>query len=191
MTTAHSSHAVTEGPFPSDTGGVGRREPVIEVPGPLGRELFTEPNRDVINYTHIERVNGSSGPLIPREGRLFFFMPALMPAREHFTVLQKWEGYVTEVRGVTFRARLQGLRGEESDQEAEIFMEEVSPEDRDLIEAGAVFYWTIGYLDRPSGRLRVSHIRFRRLPVWSERELDAAKEAASHLKNLLNDRTPA
>jgi len=151
MTIAHSSQAVTEVSSPLDTGGIPRTEPVMDIPGPRSSEWFTEQNRDFMNYTHTDRENGSSEPFAPKQASYFYFTPAAKPLREYFLALQKWEGYVTEVGSVTFRARLHVLLGEGSDQEAEIYIEEISPADRGLIEPGAVFYWTIGYWIGPRG----------------------------------------
>lgn len=106
---------------------------------------------------------------------------------EHFVALQKWEGYVTAVLEETFRARLIPMKGQGGDQEAEIFLQEIDEKDRELIEPGAVFYWSIGYDDRPSGRQRASRIRFRRLPTWSASEIAHAERDAERIKSLLED----
>ena len=58
----------------------------------------------------------------------------------------------------------------------------MDPEDLDLLEPGAVFYWNIGYRDRPSGRERISTIRFRRLPVWTADELKVADQEAARVR---------
>ena len=90
-----------------------------------------------------------------------------------------------EVGEDTFLARLTPIVGEGPDQEAEIYLDEVDEEERSLIEPGAVFYWSIGYLDTPSGRKRQSVIRLRRLPAWTRRELEAARVEAARLRDLL------
>jgi hypothetical protein len=104
-----------------------------------------------------------------------------------FRTLQKWEGYVLSVGEDSFWARLVDLRHQESDSEAEILLEEVSLPDRDLVTPGAVFYWSIGYHDEPSGqRTRSSVVRFRRLPAWGERDLRAVQEEASQTEATLD-----
>lgn len=115
----------------------------------------------------------------------FLLSPLTAPqTKEFFRAIQKWEGYVLDVGPDTFRARLVSIVGEGPDQEAEIYLEEVDSDDQGLVQAGAVFYWTIGYLDRPSGRLRAAILRFRRLPAWSEAELNAARSEAKKLESL-------
>lgn len=105
--------------------------------------------------------------------------PAPKPAKEAFLALQRWEGIVTECLADSFLARLTDLTSEGPAEEVELSIHDVAPEDRSLVENGAVFYWSIGYRDDASGqRSRASTLRFRRLPVWSVAELEAAKERA-------------
>ena len=75
------------------------------------------------------------------------------PSKEdRFRVLQKWQGRVIEVGDKSFLAHLVTFCGEGPDQEAEIFFE-VAKYDHGLIEPGAMFYWSIGDLIRPTGTL--------------------------------------
>jgi hypothetical protein len=106
--------------------------------------------------------------------------------REDFNALQKWEGFVIEVKAETFTARLVRIKGNGPDQEAEIYLQEVDPEDIPLIKPGALFFWNIGYNKRPSGVMRASVLRFRRLPKWDQRDLKIAKNKAIELKGLLD-----
>lgn len=100
------------------------------------------------------------------------------PAR--FTLLRNWEGYVLDVTDDSFLARLVDISGNnEGDEEAEIFLSEVVEDDRPLVEEGAVFYWSLGYRDEPNGmRIRVSGVRFRRLPSDTDLELLRARARA-------------
>lgn len=151
-----------------------------------GETVLSEPNRDTADRTDVSRVNGTSNSLRIQLGQILLSPPMLPKAREYFLAMQRWEGHVIDVGHDTFRARLVPIIGEGSDQEAEIYTQEVAADDRSLIELGAVFYWSIGYLDKPSGRLRASIIRFRRLPVWSKRELENADAKADKLRGLLD-----
>lgn len=112
-----------------------------------------------------------------------FLEPAVWPVptveKETFIALQRWEGTVIECTEETFFARLHDLSSDGPDEEVELLMGDVPDEDRPLVEPGAVFYWSIGHLIKPSGeRPRISNLRFRRLPVWSASELKAAGERA-------------
>ena len=99
---------------------------------------------------------------------------------------ERWEGIVLEVEDGTFRARLVDLDRHAPDEDAEIYWSEVSDEDRDLVEPGAVFYWSIGYYtDRMGQRMRRSLVRFRRLPTWTKRELEDARHEAEKTAGIL------
>lgn len=103
-----------------------------------------------------------------------------------FETLQKWEGYVTNIKKDSFIATLIDLKNQVPDEEVEIGFEEIAKEDMELVKLGAVFYWNIGYHERHSGRERSSIIRFRRLPVWSQDEIDSDKLKAK-VKSIQND----
>ena len=141
----------------------------------LGYNLKSDTHNDYTSKIPVERYK----PLVDLPPK---------PIREFFDVRQKWEGYVLEVGEDSFLARLIPLKGDETELEAEIVLEEIDLEDRDLLEAGAVFYWNIGYLDRPDGRRSVSQIRFRRLPAWTKHEQEKAQEEASRLMKLFEDK---
>jgi hypothetical protein len=110
------------------------------------------------------------------------------PIVQHrFVLLQKWEGTVLQVLPEdSLFARLVDLSGSGPDEEAEFSLEEVSEADRLLVAPGAIFYWSIGYIDSLSGqRTRSSVIRFRRLPVWRAEDLERARRRAQRLSDLL------
>lgn len=102
------------------------------------------------------------------------------PAREsYFISLQKWQGVILDVFEETFLARLSDLDQQDPDEEAEILLDELSDDDLPLVSPGAVFYWHIGYhVDRSGQRKRASIIRFRRLPMWTAEEIEAARNDA-------------
>lgn len=107
---------------------------------------------------------------------------------DNFVSLQKWEGYVLKVLDDNYiLVRLVNLTDPgQPDEEAEIPIQELSFEDHELIEPGAVFYWNIGYLDRTSGqRERNSVIRFRRLPRWEAEDIEKAKVEAKRIRKKL------
>jgi hypothetical protein len=102
--------------------------------------------------------------------------------------IQSWEGVVLQVADDTFSVRVVDLRGDRAEEEMELEKQELSNFDLELLEPGAIFYWTVGYrLKLPRGaRERVSQIRFRRLPAWSRSELSAAEERAERLARELD-----
>ncbi len=148
------------------------------------QELAVSPNQSQTSETHDKGSAESSNLIALDISRYLPFAPVAYQSRETFRTIQKWEGYVLEVFEETFLARLTRLEGEGPDQEAEIYLEDLDNPDRALVTPGAVFYWSIGYLDKPSGRIRASIIRFRRLPGWTKAEIEAAAEAVQELKAL-------
>lgn len=101
-------------------------------------------------------------------------LPTPAPARHPFILLQQWEGVVaTEPREGEFSAVLRDLTNPTySEEQAMLSLEHVPPPDRKLVVPGAVFYWSVGYEDTPTGTRRtISVLRFRRLPAWTHGDM--------------------
>lgn len=98
--------------------------------------------------------------------------------------LQTWEGFVTQVEGEEFCARLSDLT-DQSDNDEEVVtlsLSEVDQDDRELVRPGGVFRWIIGYHQRPFERREsFSSIVFRRLPAWTAEDLRAAQVQSEKL----------
>lgn len=108
------------------------------------------------------------------------------PTPDYLLALQKWEGTVLSQSRDSFQARLTDRNRVGPDEEAEILLDEVSEDDLPLVTPGAVFYWSIGYhVGTNRQKKRVSIIRFRRLPAWTDKELEQANQQAEHLRDLL------
>ncbi len=117
-------------------------------------------------------------PVLPRTGN--------PRPQDRFVSLQKWEGAVLGVEHNSFFAKLVDLTQGSPEEEAEFCLDDVSEEDRPLLKPGAIFYWNIGYHDSRTGqRRKVSEIRFRRLPAWTAREIEAARREATRLGDLI------
>ena len=106
--------------------------------------------------------------------------------RTNFHTLQAWEGAVTAVNDRSFSVRLVDLTGNQPDEEADVDFEDVSKDERSLVKIGAVFLLHVGYATSEGGqRSRTAILRFRRLPVWTEKELSSAERAAQdHVENI-------
>lgn len=101
-----------------------------------------------------------------------------------FDLRQQWEGTIVDVGADSFTVTLKDLTDpSNSEESAELFLEDIGESDRDLVEPGAVFYWSVGYEDTSRGRERKSIIRFRRLPGWSRQEMDAVKAKTDELSS--------
>jgi hypothetical protein len=106
---------------------------------------------------------------------------------EAVLALQSWEGVVLAVSQDSFLVRVVDAGGEHDDEEVTVSKDELSDFDLDLLEAGAILYWTIGYRRRIGGaRERVSRMRLRRLPAWSSQQLEEAQQRAEDLERELD-----
>lgn len=104
-------------------------------------------------------------------------------------VLQQWEGTVVELGEGSFGARMKNLTDPAGPEEwATILLGEISEDERDRVQLGAIFYWSVGYLIEPYGQRRTaSTIYFRSLPAWSKGDLDRARVAADFYSDVLLD----
>lgn len=95
-----------------------------------------------------------------------------------FQALQEWEGYVLSVGETTFSARLLDLTGgdEVEKEEADLLIQDLKDDDRDLLVPDAIFRWSIGYLFIGGSKRRTSQIIFRRLPRWTDEEFNKADQ---------------
>ncbi len=107
-----------------------------------------------------------------------------------FHALQEWEGYVLEITGDEFTARLVDLTAgaTQEDEEATIPLEEIAENDHKRICPGSIFRWVIGYENLASGnKRRVSQIVFRDLPLMSTWDISEGKEWAQGIVESIKD----
>lgn len=106
--------------------------------------------------------------------------------QNNFVSLQKWEGYVVNVVGSIINVRVIDLTNDGTEEFAELYFDDIPDDDKELVVTGAVFYWSIGYLNTISGqRIRSSIIKFRRLPQWTSSELENIKHRVDDIKEKL------
>lgn len=125
-----------------------------------------------------------------RQDRTFRFKPLVRvtenvsPPRR-FKIVQQFEGVITSVGEDALWADLEDITDKNRPLEVvEISHEEFSISDRELLEAGSVFYWTIGFETSPAGQVRrVSEMRVKRNPAWSARDLEKARAKGDELFN--------
>ena len=119
------------------------------------------------------------------------FLDHLPKATTSFIVLQKWEGEVIEIneKEATFKASLidKTKKDKYIVEEAEMYIEDLSKDDKTLLKIGSRFYWYIGYLDDKNGqRTKVSHIYFVRTPKWNKYDIETLKKNAEELSQSLH-----
>jgi hypothetical protein len=100
-------------------------------------------------------------------------------------VLAEWDGYVEVVKPKYFVARMRGLKGDGvagKEEEAEIPISDVDPDDLSLLVIGGFFRLLISYETRRGGmRRRFTSVAFRRLPTYTQREIDDAEREAQKI----------
>lgn len=149
-----------------------RREMMKSFLGPVPEEGTT--GREAVEVTRQEG----------REAPVLWVEPSILD--ETAVALQSWEGEVLVVKEDGFVARLKNLVSEDFDEEIEMPLGEIAEDDKTLIEPGAFFYWSVGRETTAAGQVkRTSVVKFRRLPLWSMRELVDAKKKAADVRGLI------
>lgn len=100
-----------------------------------------------------------------------------------FKVLQQFECIVTDVLEGAVIAELIDLTDSSRPNEiAEIPLSDIPSSDQALLTPGCVFYWILGFETSVGGqRNRVSEIRVRRTPKWSENDIEAIESEGQEL----------
>lgn len=110
-------------------------------------------------------------------------VPPLRRSKERYRLLQHWVGVIQELTNdglvVTL---LDQMNPQNPDEEVRISLAEIPEQDHLLLKPGSVLYWSIGYReDQGRPRERYSRIRARRLPVWSEDDLERGRACAQQV----------
>lgn len=147
--------------------------------------LVSKHRRTASAATSLSRNNTAAGEV---EGSQELDSEGLRP-RNQTTVdlsvepIQEWEGYVTSVGRARFSARLIDVtkRKTHETEAAQFLISELSEDNIALLCEGAKFRWVIGTQFSNGRKRSVSELVFRRLPAWTRRELQSAKEEATQL----------
>lgn len=151
------------------------REEVSNAVQPAGESITSTLEDQSETKNDFSEIEGS--PII-------FFRPERVRDKP-FLSLQKWQGVVVEISNEYFKAKLFDLYNDSFEEIAEIPIEEVLPEDLELLKIGGIFYWNIGYEDPFGTRRRTSLILFRRLPELTKASIKRAElEAIKKFESL-------
>ncbi|KPM30888.1 Hypothetical protein I595_2865 [Croceitalea dokdonensis DOKDO 023] len=86
----------------------------------------------------------------------------ILTARDYSISSQKWIGIIEEIFLDTFKAKLIDQSREGTFEIGEFDIEDVSPDDKDFLIQGGVFYWSVGYEMVNGQRKGQSILRFKR-----------------------------
>jgi hypothetical protein len=143
------------------------------------QNAIVAPDTDRLGETTMLKNNLYQGNIFQAQKKIF-----VAPRDVSFYPLQEWEGYVVDIAGDTFTARLVDKTADKTveGEVGEFAVSDLTDDDRELLKPGAIFRWTIGYQRTKGGtKRRVSDIVFRRLPQWTKFDLASAKERAKKL----------
>jgi hypothetical protein len=136
-----------------------------------GRSILRQRFRDSVGDGQKPSPNNTEPIVTPHEIPSTNAFRPLELTRARFLIFGSWEGTVQHVGKDTFSAHITNNDEGKANEVAEFYKSDLSEEDSELLEEGAVFYWFVGYNDSASGqRSRSSVLRFRRLPPWTEYE---------------------
>jgi len=108
-------------------------------------------------------------------------------------VIQLWEGKVLRVdyELAVMEVSLEAKMGSIPPHSAEIELQWVSDQDRDLVEPGAVFYLTLFKRTKHGSIENTQELRFRRLPAWTRQQVARVHEDAARLMTKMKARPQA
>lgn len=93
-----------------------------------------------------------------------------------YEIINKWEGVVEKIDGDNIFAKLYDY-SDESFNFLEFDKEDISSDDLELLEEGALFFLYIGYYTNERGtRLKTHRYKFRRFPKWDEEQVNQGLE---------------
>lgn len=100
------------------------------------------------------------------------------------SVIQTWEGKVLRVdpQQEVMEVSLEAMIGDVPAHAAEIELQWVSDQDRDLVKPGAIFYLTLFKRTRHGSIDNTQELRFRRLPAWTRQQVARVHEDALRLQ---------
>lgn len=135
----------------------------------------------------IEPASGTDYVQRFRPSEMVVPVPPVGQPSPRFHKLQEYEGEVLSLSVSDFVARLVDLTDKDAQRlEATFSIDEVSPSDSRLLRKGAIFYWIIGFKDYLNGQRKTEQfLRFRRLPIWSRKDLRRLEARVDELKAFL------
>ncbi len=106
-----------------------------------------------------------------------------------FRALQQWEVVVDEITDDSVWVRMLDLTNKEYLEEtAELLLEEIPLDDRELLSQGSVLYWSIGIETAAGGQIqKVSRIRAKRSGMWTSRRISKIhQQGTSFFESIVN-----
>jgi len=155
---------------------------------------------DAIEFKTKDRINGIKDRINGTKefdenlmgDKLDFKLPNFKPiygiihSRNFFSKSQKWVGHVIEKNEKSFTAKLEDSTNLGTYEIADFNLDEISPEDLNLLNLGSIFYWAIGTSMINGQVKKESIIRFQRVALWTEDDYNSSTDRADNLFNNLS-----
>jgi hypothetical protein len=90
--------------------------------------------------------------------------------------VQNWRGVISQMNATSFVARLEDLTKGGTDELGEFDFSDISDDDKKLIRVGAIFYWSVGLYMEHGQIAKRSDIRFQRLILLDEDDIDKTRD---------------
>jgi len=118
------------------------------------------------------------------------FLNELIPSsrpKRYSRKTQSWKGIVTEVNEDSFSARLYDQTQNDTYEIGDFEIRVVSPEDKEYLKIGGIFYWSVGHFMENGTSINKSEIRFQRLILLTEEDINSAINESSTLFGQLKE----
>lgn len=98
----------------------------------------------------------------------------------------KLKGFIIDINQEYFTANIFDPKNPGTHEIGEFDLEDVDKDDLELLDKGAIFYWTFGHFVRNGQVIKMSEIRFQRIPQLTTEEADEIYDKSQRLNESLN-----
>jgi len=106
---------------------------------------------------------------------------SIYDTKKYFLKSQKWIGHIIAIKQDCFIAKLTDVDMDTTYEIGEFDYDEISPEDKEYLEIGATFYWTLGSANYNGQIEKKSIVRFQRVNKWKIEDYDYVIDCANEL----------
>lgn len=180
--TENKQHWVVDNPITVKTNGEnGSRFIIDSIENEITKRKKALPSDSLFVEKLLNEGEENSNFLLPN----FSINYTISSIRNSFSHTQKWIGYIVRLKTDSFIAKLEDINNPNTYEIGEFEFREISPEDKELISLGTVFYWSIGYANYNGQVKKESIIRFKRTAGWKEDDVDFVADRSSRLDSEL------
>lgn len=132
---------------------------------------------------HFFQVDESGEPIILDFDLSHYQNKPLSSSGTYAQSYTKLKGFVTSIKGEYFEAKLEEEKLNGTFEIGEFDISDVDEDDKDLFVIGGVFYWTFGYFKIKGQVKKMSEIRFQRIAILDNDEVNNILDDAENLND--------